>query len=43
VTPITWMSLASEWMNGWAVPAESDYRGEFTGKYNTMLTYLARD
>jgi nicotinamidase-related amidase len=43
VTAITWMSLASEWMNGWAVPAESDYRGEFPGKYNTMLSYLAKD
>jgi nicotinamidase-related amidase len=42
VTPITWMSLASEWMNGWAAPAEN-YRGEFPGKYNAMLSYLAEE
>src|SRR5512133_611714 len=24
VTPITWMSLASEWMNGWVDPADGD-------------------
>jgi nicotinamidase-related amidase len=43
VTPITWMSLASEWMNGWSLTAESDSYGEFPGKYNAMLSYLARD
>jgi nicotinamidase-related amidase len=39
VTPITWMSLASEWMNGWSVPAGIDS----PGKYNAMLSYLAKD
>lgn len=43
VTPITWMSLASEWMNGWAVPAESDIKDEVSGKYNAMLSYLAKE
>lgn len=42
VTPITWMSLASEWMNGWADPAENEYSDETFGKYNIMLSYLAR-
>ncbi len=41
VTPITWMSLASEWMNGWAEPADSDTE-EMAGKYTAMLSYLSR-
>ena len=41
VTPITWMSLASEWMNGWAEPADSDSE-EMAGKYTAMLSYLSR-
>lgn len=42
VTPITWMSLASEWMNGWVDPVENEYSDEVFGKYNMMLSYLAR-
>lgn len=41
ITPVTWMSLASEWMNGWAVPAESR-ADETPGKNTAMLEYLAR-
>ncbi|HEX2967716.1 MAG TPA: isochorismatase family protein [Bacteroidales bacterium] len=40
VTPITWMSLASEWMNGWTDPYENEE--ELSGKYNAMLSYLSR-
>jgi nicotinamidase-related amidase len=40
ITPLTWMSLASEWMNGWAAPAESF--AEETGKYSAILSYLSR-
>lgn len=42
VTPITWMSLASEWMNGWVEPAEIELTDEFYGKYNAMLSYLSK-
>lgn len=42
LTPITWMSLASEWMNGWAEPAESETDYMSGSKYNVMLTYLSR-
>lgn len=42
ITPITWMSLASEWMNGWVEPAETELQEEFYGKYNVMLSYLAK-
>lgn len=42
VTPITWMSLASEWMNGWADPQEGEVPGEIPGKYTVMLSYLAK-
>lgn len=42
VTPITWMSLTSEWMNGWADPSKAEFTEEVFGKYNAMLTYLAR-
>lgn len=41
VTPITWLSLASEWMNGWA-PAEGDVPDDMYGKYNVMLTNLSK-
>jgi nicotinamidase-related amidase len=41
VTPITWMSLASEWMNGWVDPAE-ELSEETFGKYNAMLSYLSK-
>lgn len=40
LNPITWMSLASEWMNGWADPMEND-SDEVTGKYNFMLSHLS--
>lgn len=39
VTPITWMSLASEWMNGWVEPAENEITEE---KYSAMLSYLSK-
>jgi nicotinamidase-related amidase len=39
VTPITWMSLASEWMNGWVEPAETELTEE---KYNAMLSFLSK-
>jgi nicotinamidase-related amidase len=39
VTPITWMSLASEWMNGWVEPAETELTEE---KYSVMLSYLSK-
>ncbi|HEX2920153.1 MAG TPA: isochorismatase family protein [Bacteroidales bacterium] len=42
VTPITWISLASEWMNGWSDPSENEVPEELFGKYNIMLSYLAR-
>jgi nicotinamidase-related amidase len=42
VTPITWMSLASEWMNGWADPVIGEMNQEAFGKYNVMLSYLSR-
>lgn len=42
LTPITWMSLASEWMNGWADPAIGEMTREAFGKYNVMLSYLSR-
>ncbi|HLN22164.1 MAG TPA: isochorismatase family protein [Bacteroidales bacterium] len=42
VTPITWMSLASEWMNGWVDPGETEFSEENFGKYNMMLSYLAK-
>lgn len=42
VTPITWMSLAAEWMNGWTNPNVSEISEEVTGKYNTMLSYLSK-
>lgn len=42
VTPITWMSLASEWMNGWVDPGDGDISDEIFGKYNAMLAYLSR-
>lgn len=42
VTPITWMSLASEWMNGWADPGIGEMTQEAFGKYNVMLSYLSR-
>lgn len=41
LNPITWMSLASEWMNGWADPMENDFDDNI-GKYNVMLTHLSR-
>lgn len=41
VTPITWMSLATEWMNGWVDPAE-ELSEETFGKYNAMLSYLSK-
>lgn len=41
LNPITWMSLASEWMNGWADPMEND-SDDITGKYNVMLSHLSR-
>lgn len=41
VTPITWLSLASEWMNGWAMPADVD-TVEITGKYNVMLSHISK-
>jgi nicotinamidase-related amidase len=42
VTPITWMSLASEWMNGWVDPSEGELSEEIFGKYNAMMTYLSK-
>jgi nicotinamidase-related amidase len=42
MTPITWMSLASEWMNGWADPSEGELSDEIFGKYNAMMTYLTK-
>lgn len=39
VTPITWLSLASEWMNGWT-PVESNT--EIFGKYNEMLSWISK-
>jgi nicotinamidase-related amidase len=42
VTPITWMSLASEWMNEWAGPTADDISEEVFGKFNTMLSYLSK-
>jgi len=41
LTPITWMSLASEWMHGWNEPAEIE-SDEGTAKYNVMLSYLSK-
>lgn len=41
VTPITWLSLASEWMNGWA-PVEGDMSDDMYGKYNAMLSNLSK-
>lgn len=40
LTPITWMSLASEWMNRWADP--SDEYDDIAGKYSVMLSHLAK-
>lgn len=42
ITPITWMSLASEWMNGWVDPTGGELSDEIFGKYNAMLNYLSR-
>lgn len=42
ITPITWMSLTSEWMNGWIDPSGNELSEEVYGKYNAMLTYLAK-
>jgi nicotinamidase-related amidase len=42
VTPITWMSLASEWMNGWSDPSEGELSEEIFGKYNAMMSYLSK-
>jgi nicotinamidase-related amidase len=42
ITPITWMSLASEWMNGWVDPSEGELSDEIFGKYNAMMTYLTK-
>ena len=42
VTPITWMSLASEWMNEWADPTAGEISEEGFGKFNTMLSYLSK-
>lgn len=39
VTPITWLSLASEWMNGWT-PVESS-ADDIYGKYNAMLSRIS--
>ena len=41
LTPITWMSLASEWMHGWSEPVEVEEL-EIPGKYNSMLSYLSK-
>lgn len=41
LTPITWMSLAAEWMHGWSEPAEVE-EFDAPGKYNEMLSYLSR-
>lgn len=41
LTPITWMSLASEWMHGWSEPAEIE-EFEIPEKYNGMLSYLSK-
>lgn len=41
ITPITWLSLASEWMNGWS-PADGDITDELYGKYNIMLSNMSR-
>lgn len=41
ITPITWLALASEWMNGWS-PAEGDITDEMYGKYNIMLSNLSK-
>ncbi len=41
LTPITWMSLASEWMHGWSEPAEVE-DSDISGKYNAMLSYLSK-
>jgi nicotinamidase-related amidase len=41
LTPITWMSLASEWMHGWSEPAEVE-EFEIPGKYNVMLSCLSK-
>jgi nicotinamidase-related amidase len=42
ITPITWMSLTSEWMNGWLDPSGGEASVEYFGKYNAMLSYLSR-
>lgn len=42
ITPITWMSLTSEWMNAWIDPSGNELSEEVYGKYNAMLTYLAK-
>lgn len=42
ITPITWMSLTSEWMNGWIDPSGNELSEEVYGKYNAMLTYLSK-
>ncbi len=38
-TPITWMALTTEWMNGGADTSE---REESFGKYGAMLSYLSK-
>lgn len=40
VTPITWTSLISEWMNDCAKPGE--FSDESYGKYDTMLSFLQK-
>ena len=42
VTPITWMSLVSDWMNEWADPTAGEISEEVSGKFNTMLSYLSK-
>lgn len=42
VTPITWMSLTGEWMNGGANQADGESTNELYGKYSAMLSYLSK-
>lgn len=37
VTPITWMSLTSEWMHDWGNPKAGDLKKEVYGKFDAML------
>jgi len=37
VIPITWETIASEWMHDWNNPKVADLKKEVYGKYDVML------